>query len=237
MKIKKMLLAMTVCMAVATPLYAAGDKPMDMSADVIEYDSTTGVMTATGSVKMIQENAVVTGAKAIYNTKSKEADIIGGVHMVKEDLDLTAANVKSINNQHIIAVGDVVMVKGTSTLTGPQADYFVDRDYVLINSDARISMPDGVMTSDKLEHYVKENRAVGTGNVHIVSPTRKLDATGDVATYYGAEGQQGKIVLSGNAVAVQENNTLRGKTLTMYLEEKPAASNNSSELVIQPDEK
>ncbi|WIW71050.1 LptA/OstA family protein [Anaerosinus gibii] len=237
MNLKKMCLTTMLCMAIASPLYAANDKPIDLSADVIEYDSTTGMMTATGSVKMVQENAVITGMKATYNTKSKEAEIDGGVRMVKEDMDLTAANVRSIDNKHVIAVGDVVLVKGTSTLTGPQVDYFLDQDYVLINSNAKISMPDGVMTSEKLEHFVKENRAVATENVHIVSQTRNLDATGDVATYYGGEGQQGKIVLSGNAVAVQDNNTLRGKTLTMYLEEKPASQSNQSELVIKPNEK
>ncbi len=237
MNLKKMCLTTMLCMAIASPLYAANDKPIDLSADVIEYDSTTGMMTATGSVKMVQENAVITGMKATYNTKSKEAEIDGGVRMVKEDMDLTAANVRSIDNKHVIAVGDVVLVKGTSTLIGPQVDYFLDQDYVLINSNAKISMPDGVMTSEKLEHFVKENRAVATENVHIVSQTRNLDATGDVATYYGGEGQQGKIVLSGNAVAVQDNNTLRGKTLTMYLEEKPASQSNQSELVIKPNEK
>lgn len=237
MNLKKMCLTTMLCMAIASPLYAANDKPIDLSADVIEYDSTTGMMTATGSVKMVQENAVITGMKATYNTKSKEAEIDGGVRMVKEDMDLTATNVRSIDNKHVIAVGDVVLVKGTSTLTGPQVDYFLDQDYVLINSNAKISMPDGVMTSEKLEHFVKENRAVATENVHIVSQTRNLDATGDVATYYGGEGQQGKIVLSGNAVAVQDNNTLRGKTLTMYLEEKPASQSKQSELVIKPNEK
>ena len=34
------------------------------------------------------------------------------------------------------------------------------------------------------------------------------------------------------AVAVQDNNTLRGKTLTMYLEEKPASQSNQSEFCL-----
>lgn len=224
MNLKKTAAAIALGMMVSAYAFAADNKPMDLAADEIEYDSVSGVMTATGSVRMTQEDSVVTGSRAVYNTKSKEAEITGGVQMVKGDMRLQAARVVSQDNQHVMALGGVTVVKGDTTLTGPQAEYFADREYVLVPSDARVVMTDGVMTTDRLEYFMKEERAVGTGRVHVVSEARKLDARGDLATYYGAEGQQGKVVLSGNAVAVQENNTLRGKTLTMYLEEKPVES-------------
>lgn len=232
MKFRKIALTAMVCLAMTSTIYAASDKPVDISGDVIEYDSTTGVMKATGSVRMLQENAVVTGASAEYNSKTKQGKVLGGVHMVKEDIDMTSESVTSLDENHIVAVGNVVMKKGESTLYGPQVDYFSDRQYAIINSNARIVNPDGTMTADKLESYMAENRAVGTGNAHIVSQTKNLDATGDVATYYGGEGQQGKIVLSGNAVALQDGNTLRGKTLTLYMNDKPAAE---KQVIVQPE--
>lgn len=232
MKFRKIALTAMVCLAMTSTMYAASDKPVDISGDVIEYDSTTGVMKATGSVRMLQENAIVTGASAEYNSKTKQGKVLGGAHMVKEDIDMTSESVTSLDENHIVAVGNVVMKKGESTLYGPQVDYFSDRQYAIINSNARIVNPDGIMTADKLESYMAENRAVGTGNAHIVSQTKNLDATGDVATYYGAENQQGKIVLSGNAVAVQDGNTLRGKTLTLYMNDKPAAE---KQVIVQPE--
>lgn len=232
MKFKKITLTAMFCLAMTSTMYAASDKPVDISGDVIEYDSTTGVMKATGSVRMLQENAIVTGARAEYNSKTKQGKVLGGVHMVKEDIDMTSESVTSLDENHIVAVGNVVMKKAESTLYGPQVDYFSDRQYAIINSNARIVNPDGTMTADKLEAYMAENRAVGTGNAHIVSQTKNLDATGDVATYYGAENQQGKIVLSGNAVAVQDGNTLRGKTLTLYMNDKPAAE---KQVIVQPE--
>lgn len=232
MKFRKIALTAMVCLAMTTTIYAASDKPVDISGDVIEYDSTTGVMKATGSVRMLQENAVVTGASAEYNSKTKQGKVLGGAHMVKEDIDMTSESVTSLDENHIVAVGNVVMKKGESTLYGPQVDYFSDRQYAIINSNARIVNPDGTMTADKLESYMAENRAVGTGNAHIVSQTKNLDATGDVATYYGGEDQRGKIVLSGNAVALQDGNTLRGKTLTLYMNDKPAAE---KQVIVQPE--
>lgn len=232
MKFKKLTLTAMLCLAMTSTLYAASDKPVDISGDVIEYDSKTGVMKATGSVRMLQENAVVTGATAEYNSKTKEGKVLGGAHLVKEDIDMTSESVTSLDENHIVAVGNVVMKKGESTLYGPQVDYFSDKQYAIINSNARLVNPDGTMTSDKLEAYTAENRVVGTGNAHIVSQTKNLDATGEVATYYGGEGQQGKVVLSGNAVAVQDGNTLRGKTLTLYLDDKPASE---KQVIVQPE--
>jgi len=227
-----MVLTTAVCLAMTSTMYAANNKPVDISGDVIEYDSTTGIMVATGSVKMTQENAVVTGAKAEYNSKKKEGRVTGGAHLVKEDIDMTSDSVTSLDENHIVAAGNVVMKKNDSTLYGPQVDYFSDKQYAIVNSNARLVNPDGTMTSDKLEVYMAEKRAIGTGNAHVISQTKNLDATGEVATYYGAEGQQGKIVLSGNAVAVQDGNTLRGKTLTLYLDDKPAAE---KQVIVQPE--
>ncbi|MBP2632645.1 MAG: OstA family protein [Firmicutes bacterium] len=232
MKFRKIAFITMICIAMTSTLYAASDKPVDISGDVIEYDSTTGMMTATGSVKMLQDNAIVTGAKAEYNSKNKQGKVTGGVHFVKEDIDMTSESVTSLDENHIVAVGNVVMKKAESTLYGPQVDYYSDKQYAIINTDARIVNPDGTLTADKLESYMADNRIVGTGNAHIVSQTKNLDATGDVATYYGGEGQKGKIVLSGNAVAVQDGNTLRGKTLTLYMNDQSAAE---KQVIVQPE--
>lgn len=219
MKLNKMqltLLTTAVCFILTGTLYAAADsKPVELNANTVEYDTQTGLITATGSVKMIQDGAVLTGASAQYNSKTQEGFVTGGVVADKEDMHMTAAMIKTSGPNHMIATGNVVAVKADKTLTGPQIDYYLDTSYAVIESNARVTMNDGTFTSDRMEAYLNENRLIGTGNVHIVSPPRNLDAVGEQATYYGKD--DGKVILTGNAVATQNNNTLRSNKLTIYL--------------------
>ena len=48
-----------------------------------------------------------------------------------------------------------------------------------------------------------------------MSPPRKLEAGGDRMDYYGLK--VNKAVLTGHAWAVQDNNTMHGNVLTLYL--------------------
>ncbi len=59
------------------------------------------------------------------------------------------------------------------------------------------------------------NGAGDGGRTHTMSPPRDFEGGGDVAEYWGKE--SGKAVLTGNAWAVQENNTLKSKKITIFL--------------------
>ena len=50
---------------------------------------------------------------------------------------------------------------------------------MIVPSSAKVVMKDGVFTSDKMEAYLNEDHLIGTGNVHIVSAPRNLEAFGD----------------------------------------------------------
>lgn len=221
------------CSAVAQ-IQAAQNKPVELSADTIEYDSVNGIMTAQGNVKMVQDNAVMTGSTAEYNSKTQEAHVAGGVRVVKDDATLLAAEVRSYENTHMVASGDPILTKGDSKLTGPKIDYYSDKQYAIITGGAKLAMPDSVMTADQIESFFGEDRAVAQGNVHIVSQPRKLDATSDQASYYGNKGDQGKTVLTGNVKAVQDGNILTGNTMTLYLDNKAIDVQGRSKLVITP---
>lgn len=233
-KLGAVLLAGLLSFGIAAQMQAAQNKPVELAAEVIEYNSATGVMIATGNVRMTQDNAVMTGLSAEYNTKTKEAYVTGGVKVIKDDAILTSAEVRSYENNHIIATGDAVLVKGESRLTGPKIDYYSDKQYALVPEAAHMTMPDGVMTANQIEAYIDENKAIGTGNVHIVSEVRQMDATADKAVYYGAKDAQGKAVLTGNARAVQEGNTLTGETLTIYMDDKAMDAQGRTKLVVKP---
>lgn len=227
-------LALVLSFGMINVISAETSGQVELSADTIEYDSVQGLMTAQGAVKIIRDKAVLTGTNAQYNTKSKEALITGGVKVVRDDATLTAAEVRSYNDNYLVATGNVLMVKGDSTLTGPQLEYWADRQYSVVTGGARMTMPDGVMTASRVEAFHNEDRAVGHGNVHVVSDKRNLDATSDQATYYGAKSGQGKVVMTGNARAVQDGNVLTGNSLTIYLDDKAMDAQGRTKLVIKP---
>lgn len=234
-KLKIFVVAILLSFGTAVAICAETDKPVELNADTIEYDSVQGIMTAQGSVRLTRDGAVLTGPSAQYNTKTKEALVTGGVKVVKEDTTLTAAEVRSYNDNYLVATGQAVLVKGDNTLAGPKIEHWTDKQYSLVTGGARLTMPDGFMTADKVEAFHNEDRAVGSGNVHIISDTRKLDATSDQAVYYGAKtGQQGKAVLTGNARAVQDGNVLTGNTLTIYLDDKAMDAQGRPKLVVKP---
>ena len=234
-KWKRVLLACGMIFCLAGSIEAAGNQPIDMSADIIEYDAVRGVMVATGNVKIIQEKSLLTGAQAEYNAKTQETYIHGGVKIVKEDATLTADEVRGYENNHLIASGQPVLTKGENRLSGPKIDYYADKGYALVEGWARMDTTDGIITGNRLEAFTNEERVVIDGNVHIVSETRKLDAVSDHAVYYGKKGE-GKTVLTGNARAIQDGNTLTGNTLTIYLDDKAMDAQGRSKLVVTPKE-
>lgn len=233
-KFINMTLALVLSFGIASYSYAAGNKPVELSADTIEYDATKGMMTARGNVRIVQENAVMTGSNADYNTKTKEAYVYGGVKIVQGDATLLAEEVNSYDNTHMIANGNPILTKGTSRLEGPKIDYYSDRQYAIVTGWAQLQTEDSMMTANQIESFFNEDRAVAQGDVHIVSEARKMDATADQAVYYGGKEQQGKTVLTGNARAVQDGNVLTGNSLTLYLDNKVIDVQGRSKLVIVP---
>jgi lipopolysaccharide export system protein LptA len=111
----------------------------------------------------------------------------------------------------------------------------LDKQYSVVTGGARITMPDGYMTCDKLEAFHQEDRAEGHGSVHIVSDKRSLDATSDEATYFGSKTGQSKVILTGNAHAVQDGNILTGKTMTIYLDDKSMDAQGQTKLIVKPE--
>ena len=215
-------------------LQAAQNSPVELSADTIQYDSTQEIIIANGNVNMIQEKSAMTGSHAEYNSKTKEAYVTGGVRVVKDDAILLAAEVRSYDNTHMVATGSPVLTQGESELTGPQIDYYTDKQYAIVTGWAKLKTADSVMTANQIESFFTDNRAVAQGDVHIVSSARQMDATADQAVYYGSKGQDGKTVLTGNPRAVQEGNVLTGNVMTLYLDKKNIDVQGRSKLVIIP---
>ena len=210
-----------VCTAAAAP--QQGNEPMNLTADSLTYDTTTGLVTAEKNVRLEQGTGWIEGARATYNTKTEEGTVEGGVRAMREDMNLSCDRLFAASQEHWQATGSVHMVKAERTFTGPQVDYYPSQnDYILAGSGGTITSADGTLTADRLEGWMKENRFVGTGNAHIVSPPRDLEGGGDRMEYFGGV-ERPYVVLDGSAWVFQGNNMARSNHMTVYLSDDGTA--------------
>ena len=212
----------------AEPNISNNSEKSELNADEVEYDMDSGVVTATGNVLLKYGTGTATGAKAMYNTNTEAAYLTGNVIVVRDNLRLTCDSLNSDGYGHMQADGNVYAEQKVApsqdvpqgdvrTFTGDHVDYYPDdRQHIIIPGGGIVkSNQEGTFSADYMEGWLDDQYYVGTGNAHIVSPPRNLEAGGDRIDYYAND--NGKAVLSGNAWAHQDNNTLRGNRLTVYL--------------------
>ncbi len=212
--------------------------PSEVNADNVSYDMNTGVINASGNVLLKYGSDRATGERASYNTNTQEAYLSGGVIVTREDLKITCENLYNDAYGHMQATGNVHGVQkiapsaqypngDTRTFTGEHVDYYPnDKKHIFIPTGGLITGNDGNFSADQMEAWLDDEYYTGTGNVHIVNPPRELEAGGDRVDYYAKN--NGRAVLTGNAWAIQKNNTLRGNSLTVYLADErktPAVEN------------
>lgn len=219
-KMKAAVLTAALCalFSAGSTLYAAGNnaEPAELDGDTVEYDTKTGIIKASGDVLMKKGAAMVTGVRAQYNSKSQEGIVTGNVIAVKENMRMTCDTVRTDGQNHMLATGSVHGTQEDKTFSGEQVDYYPDTQYVVIATGGVITSKDGTFTADHMEGWMNENHFKGIGNAHLVSPPKNLEAGGNQVDYYGQD--QGKAVITGNAWAIQDNNTLKSNTLTLYLD-------------------
>ena len=198
-----------------------GSDAAELLADAVEYNAKTGEMTATGHVVMRQGGGVASAQNATYNTKTKQGKMTGGVVADRDGAHLTCDVFHVLSDTQFLAEGNVHGTKEDKSFTGPQAEDFTDQDYVRMTAGGTITTQDGTFTADYMEGWMNDEHCKGVGSAHVVSPPRQFEGGGDEAEYFGKE--SGKLVLTGNAWAIQENNTLRSQRLTVYLNETQEA--------------
>lgn len=215
-------------------------EPSELNADNVEYDMNSGVVTASGNVLLKHGTGRATGVNGMYNTNTMEAYLTGNVIVERDDVKITCDSVRSNGQGHMQADGNVHGVQtvqpnekypegDTRTFSGEHVDYYPDDNkHVVIPTGGLITMNDGTFTADYMEGWLDEEHYTGTGNAHATSPPRQMEAGGDKADYFGKE--NGKLILSGNAWVIQENNTVRGNKLTVYMAD-------DKKMKVQPEQK
>lgn len=192
--------------------------PSELNADKVDYNMKTGQMTAEGNVVIRYDGGVATGAFATYNTKTHQGRMTGGVVADKEDMHLDCDVVEILSQTKMVAIGNVHGWKQDKRVDGPRVEYDNGEGYARLPEGGKLSSADGTFTADYIEGWTKTERAKGVGNAHVISPPKNFEGGGDEAEYFGKE--SGKVVLTGNAWAIQDNNMLKSGRLTVFLQEQ-----------------
>lgn len=203
-------------------------EPSELNADAVEYDTESGVVAAAGNVLLKHGATRATGLHALYNVKTKAASLVGNVIVVRDDIRITCDNLASNGQGYMVADGNVIATQkvapnekypngDTRTFMSERIDYFPDdrKHFIIPKGGLAKSEVEGTFTADQMEGWLDDEHYIGRGNAHLLSPARNMEAGGDEVDYSGKDA--GKAVLSGNAWAIQGNNTIRGNRLTVYL--------------------
>ena len=159
----------------------------------------------------------------------------GNVTAQQPDMHMTSDKLHSTNRNYLIATGNVKGVYGDKKVNGDQVEYYLDQDHGIVTGHGYLEAQGSQMWADHIEGWFKEIRAIGTGNVHIESPTEELTAYGDKAVYTQTPGQNnGVIHMTGNVYATQKGNQLSGNDVEVHLADNSVESNGRSTVVFIP---
>ena len=227
---------LAVLMTASVTAWAAND-PLTISADTLSYDGNTGRADATGNVVITQADKTMTGANGWYNTKTQEASLEGGVSLIGSDMAMSAQSVHSYNNNKFTANGSVHLQRADRQIFGDSVEYNSDTEYGKVVGNAKLIAEGTTLTGNQVEGWLKEIRAVAQGGVTFNNPDKNVSGSADRATYTQTPNQNdGVVLLTGSAHAVQNGNVLNAPELKLYLKDNSAETlGGRSTLVITPN--
>lgn len=209
----------------------------DITADVLTYDGRTKIATATGNVVIhANEGAVITGESGEYHFEDRTAHLTGGVSYKKDSGTMTCGEMFLYTDKTARGIGNVVMhdtVQGR-VLKGDDVTYNSDTGYGVISGNGYLESPDGSVFAPHIEGNLNEIRIVADGGVYFQSDLHDMTGYGDRAVYTrtGRDGNDGTLVLTGNAHATQNGNSFDGPELVMHETDQMVETNGRSTLTI-----
>lgn len=226
------------CFASAA-LVSAAQPNSEVTANEIEFDSTTDTVVAVGNVVIKKDNGVAKADKAIYNIKTERGQLIGNVDAIRDTVTIKCAQLDINTRNYIVASGgNVIITRGGDSLNAAQVEYFDDRQFAQTQGNwAKLSKDDGsVITAEHINYDMKSGKAVADRDVKIDSAVRKLTGAGDRAEYFEEkDGQDAIIILTGqNAWAIQDGNKISGQKLSFKTSKQQGEASGKVMMVIPP---
>ena len=174
------------------------------------------------NVKIIDKNTIITANRAIYQRKNNKLSLFGPVTIQDTSLTLKARNMFYYRDkQKIEAKGDIEIIDETNDtkLTGQNLIYNRNEEYGVLTGSPILKTIEKkqdeeiIISSDKMEFFRKDERAIATSNVQITRGD--VIANCLVATYYNKEE---KFVLSGNPTVRQDKNSMSADEIQLFIE-------------------
>lgn len=209
----------------------------DITADVLTCDGNTKVVTAKGDVVIhANQGATITGSNGEYHFEDRSAFLEGGVNYVKDQTTLYADKMYLYQDKTARGIGSVNFHDGLEkrTLKGDDVMYNPDTGFGKIEGNGYLESPDGILQAPHIEGNMKQVKVVATGGVNLSSSLHNAVGYGDQAVYTrtGANGTDGKLVLTGNAWVTQNGNSFNGPELVLRDEDKVVETTGRSTIVI-----
>ena len=233
-KVLLMLATAAISCSVAATAFAAPGK-FNVKADELEYDMQTGQGKGKGHVVIVQDDGKATANYATFNSKTKTGTLIGNVMVYKEDVQITCGEFTMNNEDHMSALGGVIVIKEGKKLESDKVDYYKSTEFAeTMGNWARLTDADGsTLNAGKIDYDMKNGIANAYNGVNIDSPARKLTATADKAIYETKA--NGYVELIGNAHATQDGNSVTGDKLRLT-NSNVAVADGNVKIIYVPEE-
>lgn len=213
---KGFVITLVLGMMLTSSVLAAGK--FSLSGDDLSFDMENNIGIAKGHVVLEQDGAVAKSDYAQFNNKERTGYMKGNVVADRDGYHLTAGTMTVHDDNHMSASENVVLVRDGRTVKAALLDYYKrEQKAVATNGPALLIDTDGsTVEADSISHSRISGLVTATGNVKIKSPVRKLTASADQAIYRTTGTENGNYLeLTGNAVATQDGNTVRGNKLKL----------------------
>ena len=236
-KMKVAALMAVAAMALSTTAFAAmSGGSIAITADNLTYDGVSGKAEASGSVVITQDDKTMTGDKGWYNTKTREADLSGGITMIGNDMSMAASSIHSYDDERFTATGSVHLERGGRQIFGDSVDYNTKTEYGTVDGNARLIANGKTLTANHVEGWFGQIKAVATGGVTFYNEERNTSGSADHAVYTQTPGQDdGQVLLTGSAHVNQNGNLLDAPELKVELSDNSAQTQGGrSTLIISP---
>jgi len=135
---------LVVCILLVFPSFAEKEtdteKPIVIEADTLEYD---------------KKNHLI-----LYE---------GNVVVKKDDFTLWSDKLKIFLDQNgdikkIVAVGNVRFTKGNRKGKSEEAEYYKDKNYIILKGNAQLQQDNNIIEGDKIIYYIDTEKAEVIGN-------------------------------------------------------------------------
>ncbi|MCX7970204.1 MAG: hypothetical protein N3A57_01380 [Negativicutes bacterium] len=222
--------------------------PLKITAEVIDYNSKTGEVAATGRVRFSQGDDWLDCEQAVYNNNKGDGVLTGGVRGLYRGIGLQADRVELQGRNFIRCHGNPVVVTSASRrFSGRQIDYDDRQKYVESPLPAIVEVDDASLSGDRMRGWLKENHLIVSGNVHARSASRQADLWCGQAEYFGLPedetgrvvrqpGQQPKLVLTIDPHGQQAGNQLAGTVITVYLDDQATEVDGQARVTVARDD-